>query len=479
MTAGKKLPVKSSRRPGGPGHESHQSPVHPRSRAERYAAGKALREACPREAHADWKAPADRRDAVELVLEAEKGRVGDLLPLRHGRMVRSAFTFYRGAALTMAADLASTPSTGVRVQCCGDAHLCNFGGFATPERKVIFSINDLDETLPAPWEWDVKRLAPSFVVACRDNGLGDAVARDAVLTCVRAYRESMAEFSEMKTLELWYRMMTAAELLAELPPDFRKRVVKRIEKEQAKSRGEEMFPKLVEHKGDIPVIKDQLPTIFHAEGHTPGVVHKAVTDALAGYRATLPSAYRSLLDRYELRDAAIKVVGVGSVGTLCWVLLLTAGDGDPLFLQVKEARASVLEPYAGASVFPNQGQRVVHGYRLMQPASDMFLGWSKGPRRDFFIRQLRDMKLGPMVETFGQAEMAIYAGWCGRALALAHARSGDPAMLCGYMGKKSDAFDQAIASFAFTYAEQNEKDHAALSRAVRKGKVKAVFEETV
>jgi len=477
MTAGKKLPVRSSKQPVRSGSGSQQLPVQPQSRAERCAAGKALREACPREAHADWKAPADRRDAVELVLEAEKGRVPGLLPLRHGRMVRSAFTFYRGAALTMAADLASTPSSGIRVQCCGDAHLCNFGGFATPERKVIFSINDLDETLPAPWEWDVKRLAPSFVVACRDNGLSDAVARDTVLTCVRTYRESMAEFSRMKTLELWYRMMTAVELIGELPPDLSKRVVKRIEKERAKSRGEEMFPKLVEHKGEMPVIKDQLPTIFHAQGHTPGVVQKGVLDALAAYRETLPSAYQSLLDRYELRDVAVKVVGVGSVGTLCWVLLFTAGDGDPLFLQVKEARASVLEPYAGASVFPNHGQRVVNGYRLMQPASDMFLGWSRGPKRDFFFRQLRDMKLGPMVETFGRAEMAIYAGWCGKALALAHARSGDSAMLTGYMGKKSDAFDRAIAAFSMAYADQNEKDHAALDRAVRKGKVKAVFEE--
>jgi uncharacterized protein (DUF2252 family) len=432
---------------------------------------------CPREAHGSWKAPADRRDAVELVLEAEKGRVPDLLPLRHGRMVRSAFTFYRGAALTMAADLASTPSTGVRVQCCGDAHLCNFGGFATPERKVIFSINDLDETLPAPWEWDVKRLAPSFVVACRDNGLSDAVARDTVLTCVRAYRESMAELSEMKTLELWYRMMTAAELLAELPPDLRKRLVKRIEKEQAKSRGEEMFPKLVEHKGEMPVIKDQLPTIFHAEGHPPGEVQQAVLDVLVGYRASLPPAYQSLLDRYELRDAAIKVVGVGSVGTLCWVLLFTAGDDDPLFLQVKEARASVLEPYAGAGAFANQGQRVVHGYRLMQPASDIFLGWGQGLTRHYFFRQLRDMKLSPAVETFGRTEMDIYAGWCGRALALAHARSGCPATLSGYMGRKSDAFDRAIAAFSVAYADQNEQDHAALERAVRKGAVQAVFEE--
>jgi uncharacterized protein (DUF2252 family) len=461
------------------GHASAEpapaSKLH-RSRAEQYAAGKALRATCPRDAHATWKAPADRRDAVELILAAEEGRVPDLLPLRHGRMVRSAFTFYRGAALTMAADLASTPVTSLRVQCCGDAHLCNFGGFATPERKIIFSINDLDETLPAPWEWDVKRLAASFVVACRENGLKDAVAREVATTCVRSYRESMAEFSQLKTLELWYRALGAEELLETLPPKLRQRVIKRIEKERAKSRGEEMFPKLVEHKGDVPVIKDQLPTIFHAEGHSPGEVQQVVRDALAAYRATLPSAYQALLDRFELRDAAIKVVGVGSVGTLCWVLLLTAADDDPLFLQVKEARASVLEPYAGASVFPNRGQRIVDGYRRMQPASDMLLGWSQGPKRDFFIRQLRDMKLSPMVETFGQAEMDIFAGWCGKALALSHARSGDSAMLSGYMGK-SDVFDRAIASFSLAYADQNERDHAALERAVKQGKVAAVFEE--
>ena len=446
------------------------------SRAEHYAAGKALRDACPRESHAKWKAPSDRRDAVELVLEAEKGRLPDLLPLRHGRMVRSAFTFYRGAALTMAADLSVTPSTRLRVQCCGDAHLCNFGGFATPERKIIFSINDLDETLPAPWEWDVKRLAPSFVVACRDNGLSDAVAKDVVLTCVRSYRESMAEFSQMKTLELWYRAMTVAELIAELPPDLRKRVVKRIEKEQAKSRGEELFPKLAEHRGDVPVIKDLLPTIFHTAENPPGEVQKVFRDAFATYHDSLPHSYKALLDRYELRDAAVKVVGVGSVGTLCMVLLLTAGDGDPLFLQIKEARASVLEPYAGASLFPNHGQRVVNGYRLMQPASDMFLGWTHGPKRDFFVRQLRDMKLSAMVETFGRAEMLIYATWCGRALALAHARSGNAVALSGYMGK-SDVFDKAIASFSFAYADQNEKDHTALMRAIKAGKVEARFEE--
>jgi uncharacterized protein (DUF2252 family) len=404
----------------------------------------------------------------------------ELLPLRHGRMVRSAFTFYRGAALTMACDLATTQATGIRIQCCGDAHLCNFGGFATPERKVIFSVNDLDETLPAPWEWDIKRLAASFLVACRDNGLSDRIGKDVVTTCVRTYRESMAEFSEMKTLELWYHAMGADDLVANITDhDLRQRALKRLQKEKARSIADDIFPRLVEHSGDIPVIKDQLPTIFHAEGHSPGEIEKVVLGSFAGYRRTLPPACQSLLDRYQLRDAAIKVVGVGSVGTRCWVMLFMAGEGDPLFLQVKEARRSVLETYAGASVFRNSGQRIVNGYRLMQPASDMFLGWTEGALEGhhYFVRQLRDIKISMRVETFGAPEMDLYATWCGRALALAHARAGCSNTLSGYMGK-SDTFDQALAEFSVAYADQNERDHAALEKAVRSGKVKAVFEES-
>jgi uncharacterized protein (DUF2252 family) len=468
---------------GKPGAAASKPAAHSIDRSartykEQYAAGKALRQACPRTAHATWTPAAGRPDPVKLVLESEKGRIPDLLPLRHGRMVRSAFTFYRGSALSMAYDLSSTPSTGVRVQCCGDAHLCNFGGFATPERRVIFSINDLDETLPAPWEWDVKRLAASFVVGCRDNGLGDVVARDVAQTSVRAYRESMAEYSQMKTLDLWYYALTPDELLADLPPDLRKRGLKRIQKETAKSRGEEIFPKLAETKGAMAIIKDQLPTIFHTKEFSPGVINQTVMDALAAYRATLPPSCQSLLDRYQLQDAAIKVVGVGSVGTLCLVLLYMAGDGDPLFLQVKEARPSVLEPFAGASVFSNHGQRVVNGYRLFLPASDMFLGWTQGnlQQRQFYIRQLRDIKISMRVETFGAREMGLYASWCGKALALSHARSGNSIMLSGYMGK-GDAFDKAIAAFSMAYADQNEKDHAALERAVQQGTVKAVFED--
>ncbi len=451
--------------------------AQPGSRAEQYAAGRALREKCPRRSHAGWKAPSERANAVDMVLAAEKGRMAELLPLRHGRMVRSAFTFYRGAALTMAADLATTPVSGARVQCCGDAHLCNFGGFATPERRVIFAINDLDETHPAPWEWDVKRLAASFVVASRDNGLGERDARDAALTCVRTYRESMAEFSEMKTLELWYYALDADELVENIKdPAFRQRALKRLQKERGHSIAEDTFPKMVEQKGNVPLIKDQLPTIFHAEGYPAGEIQQSVRDAIALYGSTLPHATRSLLGRFDLRDAAIKVVGVGSVGTRCWVLLFTAGEEDPLFLQVKEARASVLEPFADASVFANHGERVTNGYRLMQPASDMFLGWSRTPLRDYFIRQLRDIKISVRVETFGAAEMELYATWCGRALALSHARSCQSILISGYMGK-SDTFDRAIADFAVQYAAQNEKDHAALVRAVSRGKVKAVLEE--
>ena len=426
--------------------------------AERYAAGKALRNACPREIHADCRVSKNRRDPIEMVLASENGRLPELLSLRHGRMVLSAFTFYRGSALTMAADLSTTPTTGVRVQCCGDAHLCNFGGFATPERRIIFSINDLDETLPGPWEWDVKRLAASFVIACRDKVISDGNAQDIAMSCVRSYRESMLGFSRMKTLELWYYACEPDHLPGMSNANLRTRVVKRIVREQAKSRGEELFPKLVERKETQPIIKDQLPTIFHAADHPPGEVQEAIKNSFNMYRNTLTTSCRSLLDRYEIKDAAIKVVGIGSVGSSCLVLLLMAGEGNPLFLQVKEAGASVLEPYAGPSPFENHGERVVDGYRLMQPASDMFLGWTRGFRnsRHYYFRQLRDVKISARVETFGQAELDLYAQWCGKALALSHARSGTPATLSGYMGR-SDTFDRAIAAFSITYADQNER----------------------
>jgi uncharacterized protein (DUF2252 family) len=393
-------------------------------------------------------------------------------------MSRSPFTFYRGSAFNMAADLANTPKSGLFVQACGDAHLCNFGGFATPERNIIFSINDLDETLPAPWEWDVKRLATSFVVACRNNNLSDSLAREVALNCVRSYRENMAAYSEMKILELWHISLTADMMISKLKdPKLITRGLKRVEKERGRSIAEDIFPQLGKEPGKSTFIKDNLPSIFHVEGHTPGEIAETVREAFELYKQTLPPVYSFLLDRYELKDAAIKVVGVGSVGTACWVLLLMTNDGDVLFLQVKEARPSVLEPFAGKSIYPNHGQRVVNGYRLIQPFSDPFLGWTKGRLgRHFFIRQLRDIKISMRVETFGKVEMIAYADWCGQALALSHSRSGDAAMLSGYMGK-SDTFDTAIAGFSFAYADQNETDYASLKQAIKDGKIEARYEE--
>jgi len=448
------------------------------SRSERLAAGKHLRETCPRTSHAAWTPPAGRPDPVDLVLKADKGRIPELLPLRHGRMVQSPFTFYRGSALAMANDLAATPATGFRVQCGGDSHLVNFRGLATPERQVIFAINDLDETLPAPWEWDIKRLATSFVIAARDNGLSESVGKDAVLNCVRSYREHMAEFSEMKTLDLWYHSVVAEDLIAGIKdPDIRRRAIKRLAKERETSTSEGIFPKLVEASGGSSVIKDNLPAIFHAKGHVPGEAHPDIRESWERYRETLTPAHRTLLDRYEIKDAAVKVVGVGSVGTACLMALLMDGEGGALILQFKEARASVLEEYAGKSAYANHGQRVVNGHRLMQPASDMFLGWTEGKRgRHFYVRQLRDVKIKFAVETFGPPEMLLFAQWCGQTLALSHARSGDPARISGYLGK-SDAFDEALAAFSVAYADQNEKDHAALKRAIRAGKVKALIEK--
>jgi len=446
-------------------------------RSERYEMGKQIRKKCPRSSHAKWKSPANRPDPVDLIVESNNGRIPKLIPLRHGRMGMSPFTFYRGAALNMASDLSGTPVTGMNVQACGDAHLCNFGGFATPERNVIFSINDLDETLPAPWEWDVKRLAASFVVASRNNNLSDDIARNAVLECVRSYRENMMIFSEMRTMELWHYSLGPDQLISKLKdPELKRRGMKRLEKERARSIAEEIFPQIVKGSGNSTFIKDQLPSIFHWETHSPGEVVQEVKDAFDLYKTSLPPGFSHLLNRYELKDVVLKVVGVGSVGTACWVALLMTGDGDPLFIQAKEARRSVLEAYAGKSIYPNNGQRVVYGYRLLQPFSDPFLGWTAGREgRHFFFRQLRDIKISIKVETFGKSEMLSYADWCGQSLALSHARSGDSAMLSGYMGS-SDTFDQAIAEFSLAYADQNEKDHASLIKAIKSGKIEAEYE---
>jgi uncharacterized protein (DUF2252 family) len=447
-------------------------------RNERYEMGKKMRKNCPRTSHAKWEPSKGRHDPVDLILESDRGRIPKLIPLRHGRMAKTPFTFYRGAALNMAADLANTPNTGMYVQACGDAHLCNFGGFATPERNVIFSINDLDETLPAPWEWDLKRLAASFVVACRNNNLKDEIARESVLECVRSYRENMIAFSGMKMIELWHFSLTADMMISKLKdPEMIKRGLKRLAKEKSRSIAEEIFPQILHGAGKTKFIKDELPSIFHWDSHLPGQIDQDLRIAFELYKSSLPPGISSLIDRYEIMDVAIKVVGVGSVGTACWIMLLMTGDGDFLFIQVKEARESVLEAFSGKSIFSNNGQRIVNGYRIMQPFSDAFLGWTVGKEgRHYFIRQLRDIKISLKVETFKKKEMLSYADWCGQALALSHARSGDAAMLSGYMGN-SDTFDQAIAKFSIAYADQNEKDHASLMKAIKSGKLKAEFEQ--
>ena len=443
------------------------------SRAELIAMGKAMRGKCPRSSHGVWKVRHDRPDPVQLVEEANQGRLPELIPLRHGRMLESPFTFYRGTALNMAADLAGTPVTGFRVQCCGDAHLGNFRCFATPERRVIFDIHDLDETLPAPWEWDLKRLAASFVVACRQN-LGDQVGEDAALACARSYRVHMAEFSAMRALDVWYASWEAEELFATIEDaGVRARTQRRLAKAKDVCSWEDDFPKLACTKGGAPVIKEHPPTIYHHLERGEETFYATIASIVALYRESLTDDRRVLLDRFRLKDMAIKVVGVGSVGTVCSIALFMAGERDPLFLQVKEARASVLEAHAGESLYPDHGQRVVVGHRLVQSASDVFLGWTQGTDgRHFYVRQLRDVKIKFDVEAFKASKMLQFADWCGASLARAHARSGEPAAISGYLGK-GEVFDRAIAAFAVAYADQCERDYECLTQAVRDGRLEA------
>jgi uncharacterized protein (DUF2252 family) len=444
---------------------------------ERRSAGRRLRDAVPRNSHATWQAHPNRTDPVDILRATDSTRQQDLLPLRYGRMLQSAFTFYRGSAGVMAADLAQTLTTKIHVQCCGDAHLMNFGGFATPERNLIFDVNDLDETLPAPWEWDVKRLAASFVLAARSNGLSDSAGCDAAVACTHSYRQTIREFSQLDVLETWYSRLDESAYLAMLPKSQRTVVQKRVAKATASSSHELVFPKLAEKDGGILRIRDTLPTIFHGEGSDAAGYMDMVTAVLGQYRETLTEDRRILLDRYRLVDLATKVVGIGSVGTLCMVALMLSTAGHPLFLQVKEANASVLETYAGKSVYTHHGERVVQGQRLMQPASDLFLGWATGPKgKHFYLRQLRDVKLSPLVETYDSKLLSIYARACGWVLARAHAKAGDPWVMSGYLGSNDD-FDGAIGKFALGYADQAERDHAALKRAVRAGIINVQMEE--
>jgi uncharacterized protein (DUF2252 family) len=462
-------------------HPAHKAANEPQGRpsptAERRGTGKKLRDTIPRNAHAAWRAPGNRADPLAILHAKDATRQPDLVPLRYGRMLQSPFTFYRGSAGVMAADLAATPTTGIHVQACGDAHLMNFGGFATPERHLIFDVNDLDETLPAPWEWDVKRLVASFVLAARANQLSDADGRNAAVACAASYRHAMRDFMGMDVLEIWYSRLDEAGFLAMLPADRKAVVQKRVAKATTRSSSELVFPKLADTTGGTPHIHDSPPTIFHADPATGAGNMDLIRQVLPKYRETLSEDRRALLDRYELVDVAVKVVGIGSVGTLCMVALMMSVAGHPLFLQVKEANESVLEAYAGKSVYAHHGERVVQGQRLMQPASDLFLGWVTGPEdRQFYIRQLRDVKVKTLVETYDAEMLSIYGQACGWVLARAHAKSGDPWTISGYLGKQDD-FDEAMGSFAVAYANQAEQDHAALMAAVRAGRIDVTMEE--
>ena len=402
----------------------------------------------------------------------------ELVAIRYGRMLQSPFAFYRGSAGIMASDLARMPSTKLKVQACGDCHLMNFGGFLTPERNIIFDINDFDETSPAPWDWDVKRLVGSIVLAARANNLSDRQGRDCAISCARSYREHMREFSRMDPLRTWYNKVSDEDFIGALPKGLKKATRKRIEKARAHTGSEMDFPKLTDSVGGQIRITDQPPLIFHPEVTRAPEAGATIEQIFSAYRETLADDRRMLLDRYRLVDVAIKVVGIGSVGRRCWIALLMSEANHPLFLQFKEAVQSVLEPYAGKSSYAHHGQRVVMGQRLMQPASDIFLGWVTAPNgRQFYVRQLRDAKIKPLIETFNAEMLNVYSMACGWVLARAHSKASEiSATISGYLGSSSDAFDRAMGKFALSYADQAERDHAALKAAVRKGEI-AVYQE--
>ncbi|HEX6758865.1 MAG TPA: DUF2252 domain-containing protein [Propionibacteriaceae bacterium] len=457
---------------------------------ERAAEGKAARAKAPLEAHADFQ-PRKTRDPVALLLSQAETRVPDLVPIRHGRMLVSPFTFYRGAALVMAADLDTTPTPGLQTQLCGDAHLSNFGAYASPERQLVFDINDFDETLPGPFEWDVKRLAASFVVAGRDNGFTRKQYRKATLAAVESYRTAMRAFAAQPILSVWYAHLNMEQAIAEYKSSLsvrqlkeRKARLKATEAALAKARTRDSLQAIGKLTtivdGKRQIISD--PPLIVGLDDMVDVDHEAVRGRLgtliATYRNTLQSDRRVLLDHFTLTDIAHKVVGVGSVGTRAWILLLEGGiEAEVLVLQAKQAGPSALADYAGESEYGNDGERVVAGQHLMQASSDIFLGWLRarpmGNRnQDYYLRQLRDWKMSAEVEDMIPAGMQIYARWCGWTLARAHARSGDRIAIAAYLGN-SAKFDNAIADFAETYADQNERDHAAMAAAVADGRVEA------
>jgi uncharacterized protein (DUF2252 family) len=450
-------------------------PPHSVPAEDLLAAGKRLRTRVPRSSQGEWNAPKDRKDPLQILRASDEGRLPDLVPIRYGRMLQSPFTFFRGAANVMASDLATTPTTGIQVQACGDCHLLNFGGFATPERNIVFDINDFDETAPAPWEWDLKRLVTSFVLAARANGLSEAAGREAAETCARNYRERLREAAAMSPLEAWYAHIGTEDILGLFDTDLQKRARRRFEHTQQQNPDRD-FPKLAEMVGGQVHIKDQPPLIYHPDFVREEGFQARTLEMLADYRQTLSDDRRVLLDRYRLVDVAIKVVGIGSVGRYCAIGLFMSSSNQPLFLQFKQATASVLEPYAGKSAYAHAGQRVVMGQRLIQSASDIFLGWVTGREgRELYVRQLRDAKIKPLVETFNRSMLVTYGAACGWALARAHARAGHPWLVSGYLGT-NDAFDKDMANFAVAYADQTELDHAALEAAVGVGKIDALIE---
>ncbi len=461
---------------------------------ERIAQGKEARTSVPPSSHGAWEEHGDRADPIALLEEQNTTREPDLVPVRHGRMMVSPFTFYRGAAKIMAADLANTPTTDLTVQLCGDAHLSNFGLYASPERDLVFDLNDFDETLPGPFEYDVKRLAASVAVAGRNNAFRPAEIDDATRACVASYREAMVHFAGLPTMQVWYdrfseRDFTSFIRTAALRHMGRtgKKVettagLKRAKKTTEKARTRDSLQalsKLAEHVDGAYRIVNQPPIIMPltdvaaAVGVSADQIEHLVREQFRAYRATLQDDRRQLLERFRVVDVARKVVGVGSVGTRNFIVLLQGRDEqDPLFLQVKEASASVLEDHLPKSVYHQPGERVVHGQRLMQAASDIFLGWTKGAEdnRYHYWRQLRDMKGSAEIETMSPGDLALYAGLCGHTLARAHARSGDPIALAAYLGKK-DRFDQALVEFSTRYADQNERDFQAFTEAIRSGRL--------
>ncbi len=455
--------------------------------AERQQRGRDARARVPRSSHRRFEPWAGRPDPVALLEQQAATRVPELVPLRYGRMAVSPFTFYRGAALIMASDLSSTKSTGISVQCCGDAHLTNFGAFGTPERSLVFDVNDFDETLPGPWEWDVKRLVASFAIAGRDRGFNQKDRRRVLLSVGRTYRETMAEFAASRHLDVWYRHLNLEDLLNRLGSQVAPEERKQAERTMAKARLADSMKALDQLttvvEGRRRIVSDP-PVLVPAKELYPQLEAEQITatmrDLFRGYQRTLQTDRRYILGQFRFVEIARKVVGVGSVGTRAWVvLLLGRDDTDPLILQAKEAQESVMAPYVGKSKYANQGQRVVAGQHLMQAISDIFLGWERvtgfdGKKRDFYIRQLRDWKASANVDQMVPAGMDSYAQMCAWTLSRAHARSGDRVAIAAYLGN-STVFDEAVADFAETYADQNESDFAQFKEAISSGRVRAVM----